>query len=122
MQRPRVPPFQPAHLRIEIPLEWVVEVDDAPQMGPAQLCTQCVHNLHVWKHLSESHHVEQVSFREPTAKLAGQLCTQCGHNLLAVARPLLFQNVCPDALADLPVEQHQGGVDALRDRLPRLKN
>ena len=73
-------------------------------MGPAQLCTQRVHNLGL------------------RTDLGGQLGTQCGHNLPSVLRPLLLQDVRSNALADLPVKQHQRGVDALRHRLARGEN
>lgn len=46
--------------------------------------------------------------------------TQCVENLSPNFRPLLLQDVRPDAQADLPVEQR--GTDALRPRLARRKN
>ena len=43
-------------------------------------------------------------------------------NLLSVTRPLILQDVRPNPVANVSVEQDQSGVDALRHCLARLKD
>ncbi len=34
-------PFQPAKLNVEIAFQWIVEIDQGLEVGPAQLSPQC---------------------------------------------------------------------------------
>jgi len=66
------PSFNTAHLRIEVTLQRVIEVNNLSKMGPAQLCPQCGHNLDVGEHFRKADHSEQVPRPEATAKLGPQ--------------------------------------------------
>lgn len=70
------PAFNAAHFGVEVALEFVRERDDRSEVGPAQLCTQCVHNLRIGKDLGESDHIEEVPTPKTSSKLSRQLCTQ----------------------------------------------
>jgi hypothetical protein len=104
-QLPRAPPFYAAHFRVKFTLEWLFQVDDLAKMSPTQLSTQCVHNLLVWKNLGETHHVEEVRPAKSVSKLNGQLSTQCVDYLFAVIGALCLEDVRPNSLPDLPIEQ-----------------
>ena len=70
---PRAPTLDATHLCIEVTFERVVEVNNLPEMGPAQLCPQCGHNLDVGEDFCKAKHAEQVSRPETTPKLDRQL-------------------------------------------------
>src|ERR1035438_718008 len=105
LQSALTPAFEAAHLRIEIALERVVQVDNEREVGPTQLCSQWLHNSGIREDLGKAHHIEEVAPREASPKLRLQLCTQRGHYLLPILGPLLLQDVLADALSDVPVER-----------------
>ncbi|AGP35940.1 hypothetical protein SCE1572_16390 [Sorangium cellulosum So0157-2] len=73
-------------------------------MGPAQLCTQRVHNVRVGENLGEAQHVVEVALAEAAAVLGREGSGHVGDDLLAVRRPALADDVLAKAAADLPVE------------------
>jgi hypothetical protein len=105
VQRARVPLFDPAHLGVEVALEGIIQVDDPAEMRPTQLSAQCVDNLGIREFLGKPGHVREISRCEPLPELGHQFCTHCVQNLLPVFRPLLFEHILADAVADGPVKQ-----------------
>ena len=81
VQSAGVPVFDAAHLGVEVTFERIVQVDDLPEVGPAQFCTQCVQNLRVGKGFRATNHVGQVPFRKPATKLRPILPTVCAKSL-----------------------------------------
>jgi hypothetical protein len=81
---PGAPTLDTAELGVEPPFERVVDGDELAEVGPAQLSTQCVHNLYVGKSLYEVHHVVEVASAEPTAELGGQRVGHLGDDNHAV--------------------------------------
>lgn len=79
-------------------------------------------NLGIREFLGKSGHIEQIGPREAAAKLRRQLSPHCGDNFLPVFRPLLFEHVRSDAVADGPVEQDQSGIHGAGDLFPRTED
>lgn len=89
-------------------------------MGPAQLCTQCVHNLQLGENLGKPDHIEEVPPSEALTEFANQLSRQCGDNFLSVLSPFIPKHFRLDALSDPPVEQRHPGIDRAGDALAAL--
>jgi hypothetical protein len=108
-------PFQ-----IELPLEWIVDVDQAVHMGPAQLSTQCVGNVFGLEHPGNAQHVTQVLATNDTAMPGFQFACGCSDGLPAVSgtRPLKY--LAPYALTDGPVQQGQCRIDRGGQSRPRV--
>jgi len=58
VQGARIPSFDTAHLRVEIPLQWIVQVNDPAQVRPTQCSTQHADDGGIGKHLRKSRHVK----------------------------------------------------------------
>ena len=101
LERPRTPPLDAAHLGVELPLQRVVDGGDLAQMGPCQLCPQCVHNRLVGEELGKAKHVVKVTPVESAPVLGAQLGGHGRDDLFAVLGPLLTEEVGPVPLADL---------------------
>ena len=71
-ERTHAPAFHATHFSVKIAFEQGIEVNNLPEMAPAQFCTQCLQNLLIRKHLGEPDHVGQVSLTPPEAILGGQ--------------------------------------------------
>jgi hypothetical protein len=89
-------------------------------MGPGQLSPQRGDSRLLGKDLRKAHHVMQVLRREAAAAVNGQFSRQCGDNFLAIPATLAAENFAMDALADLPVQPGQLGVDGYRRSQARL--
>lgn len=113
------PPLDAAHLRVEFAVEVGLQGDDLDEVAPAELAGEPEDEFAVGEDLGEADHACQVPLAEALAVLGGQFCRQCRQNLLAVSRPLVAEHVGPNAAADLPVKEYQGGVDDLSDGGPR---
>ena len=110
-QRADAPTFHPAHLRVEVALQRLVQRDQRDEVGPRQLSYQRYDNLPVRENLGKLDHAAQVLVTKAPSKFLLQLSPQRGDNLLSVLRPFLPQHLTPDAVADLPVEQRESRVD-----------
>ncbi len=80
-------------------------------MGPAQLCPQCGHNLGVGEGFSEVEAVAELSGAPAFAVGLGELLGEGFEGLFAVLGALALEDLGLDALADLPVELGEFGVD-----------
>ena len=70
----------------------VVDVDQAAQMSPAQLSTQCVDNLLGLEYLGKAQHVAQVLGTEAAPVFCLQLSRQCRDNLLPISGSLALEH------------------------------
>lgn len=72
LERTGAPALHAAQRCIELTPERVVDGDQLPQMGPAQLSPQRGHNLAVRENLREAHHPVEAALVEATAEIRGQ--------------------------------------------------
>ena len=88
---------------------------EGSDVGPGQLCTQCVHNLLVLEDRSDAYAIVKLSFAPARAVIGTKASGQSGNYFFAVfsAAPLHNFNIQP--AADLPVEQGQFRVDGAFD-------
>ncbi len=72
-------------------------------------------NLLIGINLGELNHPAQVFLSEAESKLGFQSSRQCRDDFGPIFRALFFQDLSPDAVANLPVEQREAGIDSLGD-------
>lgn len=53
--------LQPGHLGVELAQQRVLQVDYLDEMGPTQLCRQCLHYFKLRESFSKADHVEQIA-------------------------------------------------------------
>src|SRR3990172_4797219 len=89
-----------------------IDIDQAAQMRPAQLPTQCVDNLLSLEYLSKAQHVAQILGAETAPVFYLQLSRQCRDNLLTIASAFALEHFGADALTNAPVKQRQSRIDS----------
>ena len=97
----------------------IVDVNQAAQMSPAQLSTQCVDNLLRLKHFAKAQHVTQVLGTKAPCMLGFQLKRQRSDDLFAVTGLLPLKHLGVYAPADATVEHGQGRIDRSGQSGPR---
>ena len=95
-------PFQPAKLNVEIAFQWIVEIDQGLEVGPAQLSPQCGDFFLVRKCFGKTEHVAEILGRKSASVASGQLFRQGEDDLFAIVGALAVEDVTVNALADLP--------------------
>ena len=91
-------------------------------MAPGQGFSQFFDYSAVWKRFSELHHPKDIALAKPVAELRCQFCRQCRQNSFAVVSALFAEEFDTDAVAQIPVQQHQFTVDRYGRALPCLLN
>jgi len=104
VQGASVPVFNPAHFRVKIAFQRVIEVDQRKEVRPRQLSQQRWDNFNIGKCLDKADHVAQRFLGKAPSELGDQFCRQRLQNLRPLFSPLLMKNVPPNAVADLPIK------------------
>jgi hypothetical protein len=60
----------PAWLSIELALQGILDVDDLDEMGPGELCRQCLHCLLLFKGIPHPDQLKIISFLREKTELA----------------------------------------------------
>lgn len=107
--------LQAAHLGIELARQVALEVQDLLEVAPAQIRGESNDLVAIRPSLGKPYHREEILPAETSAILARQLSRQRRDNFVPIPGTCLAENIPPDTVTDLPVEQHEVGIDGLSD-------